>query len=347
MQQLKMGIIGAGLAWERLHFPAYDRLKDRYTITAICDTDIKKAQKACDMVHIPHTNAYDAVNKMLHSAEIDAVDIMVPIAENYNVSKEVMSAGKHVIAEKPLASTIASAKELIKLGKKLKVMVAENYRYDEENNIIKQLLNDHAIGNPMYFFDNNISEFTKDMLQDTFAAKEWRQHPDFKGGIFTDSAVHHIARQRFLFGDVIGIFASGRHSDVDFSPYSCINAMLTYNNSVSGHYVFCCIAKETQAPLVGLRIFGTHGEIYLEDKNCGFLNLSLKTGEHQVITYKPNEGYYNELVNFHEAVVSDRQIVSTPEKELGDIQVIMDILKSIEQNAEVSASNNYRKLKRA
>ncbi len=330
--QLKIGIIGAGMAWEKLHYPAYTRLEDKFAITAICDTDIEKAKKAADMVRLPHSRAFDDADKMMSTVEMDAVDVMVPISDNYNVAKQAILKNKHVIAEKPLASTTSAAKELIKLSKKVKLLVAENYRYDEENNIIKKLLEDRTIGNALFFIDNNVTEFTKDMLKDSFAAKEWRQHPSFHGGIFLDSAVHHIARQRFLFGDAQSISAHGRHTDIDACPYSCINAMLSFNNDIVGHYIYCCISKETQAPLVGFRIFGTDGEIYLEDKNCGFVNLSIKTtGEHQAIPYKPNEGYYNELLNFYNAVVKDTTIISTPEKELGDIETVMEILKSAEK----------------
>jgi predicted dehydrogenase len=183
------------------------------------------------------------------------------------------------------------------------------------------------------------------MLQPEFASTEWRQHPDFKGGIFLDSAVHHISRHRFLFGNVENVFAHGRSAEVDFSPYSCINAILRFDDQIIGHYTFYCISRETQAPLVGLRIFGTNGEIYLESKNCGFVNFTTKDGEHQAIPYKPNEGYFNELLNFYEAVQNNTSIISTPEKGLGDMQVIFDILRSIETGELITTAPPVKKSK--
>jgi predicted dehydrogenase len=43
MQKLKVGIIGAGMAFERLHYPALSDLTDSYEITAICDVDQRMA----------------------------------------------------------------------------------------------------------------------------------------------------------------------------------------------------------------------------------------------------------------------------------------------------------------
>ncbi len=81
--------------------------------------------------------------------------------------------------------------------------MAENFRYAEENTIIKDILSQGVIGEALYFIQNTGADFQKEMLGNTFAAKEWRQHPEFEGGIFLDGAVHDIARMRFLFGTPI------------------------------------------------------------------------------------------------------------------------------------------------
>ena len=336
MEPLKIGVIGAGMAWEKLHWPAFQRLRDHFTIAAVCDRDINKARQAAKLAGLGNDRSFDSYQKMLNTIDVDAVDILVPIDQTFEVAKDVIAHSKHIIIEKPVAATTSGAKELIKQGKKLKIMVAENYRYDEENKIIKNLIDERAIGNVVYFIDNNVQEFQQQMLGGGFASTEWRQHPDFRGGIFLDSAVHHIARHRFLFGSVESVYATGRETSAEFAPYSCINAMLSFKDQVTGHYTFFCIGKETQAPLVGLRIFGTEGEIYLEDKNCGFVNFTHKNGEQRVIPYKPNEGYFNELMNFYEAVKNDTKITATPEKGLGDVQVIFSILNSIEVGNVIS-----------
>ena len=331
MQPVKIGIIGLGKAWEQLHAPAYAQLTDKFKIAAVCTNNHQKAQDVAFSLGLPATAAFSDYNKMLVESDIEAVHTIVPIPENFECARAAITHGKHIIAEKPLAATRAAAKKLVALRKKTGVtmLVAENSRYEEENIIIKNLLEERRIGNPVYFIDNHVTEFQKEMLDEAkFASTNWRKDADFSGGVFLDSGVHHIACHRFLFGGVRTLYAIGRPAEVDFAPYSALHAMLTFDNHVAGHYSFFAIGKETQNPAVGLRIFGTHGEIYLENKDCGFVNVSTKDGHHEAIPFTPHSGYYNELNNFYDAICNGKEIVSTPEKALGDMEVVFGMLES-------------------
>jgi len=74
---------------------------------------------------------------------IDAVDILVPIESNYTVSEAVAKAGKDFICEKPLAANREEAKKYLELSKKynVRIMIAENYRYSDEYNKIRDIVN--------------------------------------------------------------------------------------------------------------------------------------------------------------------------------------------------------------
>ncbi|MDR2904167.1 MAG: Gfo/Idh/MocA family oxidoreductase, partial [Clostridiales bacterium] len=342
MQKIRIGIIGTGMAWERLHRPAYERLGDRFLITAVCERDQEKAAQTADALGVPREQIYYDYKQMMQSAAFDALDIMVPIAKNYEITMAAIENNISFICEKPYAESPEKAKKLIAAakGKELAILVAENFRYAGENIIIKNLLNQNAIGNVMYFIDNNVRDFYAEKDANNFSAKEWRQHPAFKGGVFLDSAVHHIARHRFLFGDVQEVFATGVPSKDDFCEYNCITGLLAFKNNITGHYAYFNQGVESQLPKVGLRIFGTDGEIYLEEKMCGCVNYTLKTGESKQIYYTPDGGYYNELVNFHAALTENAPVISTPEKELGDIETIFDILRAVETGEKVIASNH-------
>lgn len=335
MQQIKIGIIGLGKAWEQLHAPAYAQLADKFKITAVCTHNQQKAQSTAHSLGLPTAAAFGDYNKMLAEADIEAVHTIVPIPENFECAKAAITHGKHIIAEKPLAATRAAAKELVALQKKtgITMLVAENSRYEEENIIIKNLLEERRIGNPVYFIDNHVTEFQKEMLDETnFASTHWRKDADFKGGVFLDSGVHHAACHRFLFGGVRTLYAVGRPAEVDFAPYSALHAMLTFDSHVAGHYSFFIIGKETQHPAVGLRIFGTNGEIYLENKDCGYVNVSTKDGQYEAIPFTPKSGYAGELNNFYDALRNKKDIISTPEKALGDMEVIFGMLESAQED---------------
>lgn len=338
MKKIKLGIIGTGMAWNRLHYPALKQLCDKFEITALCDTDIQKAKSVAKTIGLSEQNVYDDANEMLSNADVEAVDTMVPISQNYEIANKAISSKKNLIAEKPFAANPDDAQKLQQLAKdnNVKVMVAENFRYEEENLIIKDIVSKGKIGQVIYFIENNTGDFSEDIKKDTFAAKEWRQHPTFKGGIFLDSGIHDVARMRFLFGDVESLYATARKQNDEFCPYSSIHSQLKFKNGVIGHYNYFDRIKETQAPYMGFRIIGTDGEVFLESREKGYVYVSHKDGSEQQIKYTPSKGYYNELLNFYNALSSNEDIVSTPEKETGDIQTIFNIMHSVETNSVVS-----------
>lgn len=333
MNKIRLAVIGTGFAWERLHYPALQELSDKYEIIALANRTKKDAEDFAKKINLASKNVYEDYHEMLQRNDIDAVDILVPIAKNYEISLDVAKSGKNFICEKPLAPNMEQAKKFVELQNtyNLKIMIAENYRYNEENNRIKQLIESGKIGEIVYFIRNNITCFPCEMSKDTYAGTEWRQHPDFPGGAFLDAALHDIAAMRHIFKDVKCVQAFGKPQKEDFNPYLSVNANILFKNGVTGYYTYFPSGFEPQKPLVGFRIFGTEGEIYLEEKSCGIINIAYKDGGSEQIAYTPERGYYNELLNFYNAVMGTEQISVTPDVEYGDVKMVFDILESIQK----------------
>lgn len=331
MKKIRLGVIGTGLAWERLHYPAIQELSDKYEVVALANRTRKDAEDFAQKIGLEKTNVYDDYNHMLLRDDLDAVDILVPIELNYEVSEAVAKAGKHFICEKPLAPDMEQANQYLELSRKhdLKILIAENYRYNEENNKIRDLVQSGKIGDIVYFVRNNVTCFPAQMTKDTYAGTEWRQHPDYPGGAFLDAALHDIAGMRHIFGAVKCVQAFGKPQKADFNPHISINSNILFESGVIGQFTYYPSGIETQRPLVGFRIFGTQGEIYLEEKSCGIINITYHDGTAEQIPYTPERGYYNELLNFYNAFNGVEQISVTPEIEYGDVKMVFDILQSI------------------
>ncbi len=336
--KIRLGVIGTGLAWDMLHWPALQALTDKYEVRAVCNRTISKAQKFAESISLPPDNVYADYRQMLARDDLDAVDVLVPISENFEVARDVLNAGRHLIAEKPFASTPEAAKALIdiKNAKNLLVLVAENFRYDEESRILKSLLSEGTLGEPVYCMQNTGADFEACMTGDTFAAKEWRQHPSFEGGSFLDGGIHDLAHLRFLFGEVSSLSAVGKPHDASYCPYSAINALLRFASGVAVHYGYFAAGGEKNSPPVGLRIFCTKGEIYLESRYCGRVRLFHKDGHTEERPFAPGQGFRLELLNFWEALRHGAPIVSSPEEELGDIELAFAILRAVKENATVT-----------
>ena len=342
MQKLQVGIIGAGLAFERLHYPAYQKLNDKYEIVALCDVDPPKCDKWSHILGLPCENLYQDWQELLKRQDLDVIDIMVPLELNFKITREVarQETGKKVgiICEKPLAPDLPEAKAARDLAVRyqLPVMIAETFRYSEEYSIIRDFVRTKHVGDVYYFIQNHADDFPAKMIKDTFQAKEWRQHPEYPGGAITDTAVHDIAGLRHIFGPVAKLHAFGIPTTADYSPYAVVTVNLEFVNGIIGQYAFFASGKEAQRPLTGLRIFGADGMIYLEEPAVGIINIFYNDGHQEQIPYQPDSGFRNELLNFYNVLTGREAVSVPPEMEYGDLKTIHDILASIEDERIVA-----------
>lgn len=346
LRKLRVGIIGTGMAFERLHYPAYQELQDKYQIIAVCDENSDKAAYWAGRLGIGSEGVYRDFREMCRRDDIDCFDIMVPIEKNYTVAEEVARlARKPIICEKPLAPNPEQARAHRDLPKKygIPVLIAENYRYNEEINMMRDMVRTKKVGDIVYFIQNRVYAFPIDMHKNSFAATEWRQHPEYPGGTILDTAVHDMGALRHIFGAVDRVHAFGVPQDDDFSPYAVVNVNMRFKSGVTGNFTFYCSGIEKQRPLIGLRMFGTSGMIYLEERDCGFVNVFYNNGGHEAIPYSPQRGFYNELLNFYNAAVGREPISVTPEMEYGDAMTVFAILQSIREGrvVEVDREDHY------
>jgi predicted dehydrogenase len=67
-----MGIIGVGMAFEKLHYPAYQMLSDKYEIAAISDFDRQKTEKWKNKLQLQDEDIYINFTQMLERSDINA-----------------------------------------------------------------------------------------------------------------------------------------------------------------------------------------------------------------------------------------------------------------------------------
>ena len=115
MVKLKIGVIGAGAIALESHFPALRKMKDIETV-AVCDQQIEAAERAARRFGIGRV--FGDASKMLSEVEPDAVDICTPPAAHAPLSIQAMEAGCAVLVEKPMATSLKEADEMIDSSRK-------------------------------------------------------------------------------------------------------------------------------------------------------------------------------------------------------------------------------------
>jgi predicted dehydrogenase len=101
METVRFGLIGLG-TWGKIHAETYTAYP-RARLAAVCDLDEDRARQAAIRYGVKHV--YTDYRKMLREAEIDAVAVVTPDFAHREVIEEAARAGKHIIVEKPLATT--------------------------------------------------------------------------------------------------------------------------------------------------------------------------------------------------------------------------------------------------
>lgn len=97
-KKIKIGMAGCGWIAEKAHIPAFNKV-DGVSVTAVYDTNIKKAEELAQKFDIP--NVSDKYEELLES-EVDAIIILTPNYTHGQYALKALEAKKHVLCEKPI-----------------------------------------------------------------------------------------------------------------------------------------------------------------------------------------------------------------------------------------------------
>lgn len=117
----------------------------------ICDTD--EARLAAMGRRYPSAQTTGDYQKLLSDPELDAIAVVTPVATHYQIAREALLAGKHVLVEKPLTATVREAEELIELAERncRTLMVDHTFVYTGAVRKMKEILASGELGDLLYF----------------------------------------------------------------------------------------------------------------------------------------------------------------------------------------------------
>ncbi|MHB8376618.1 MAG: Gfo/Idh/MocA family protein [Dehalococcoidia bacterium] len=120
---------------------------------AVCDQSVARLQ-AMQARH-PSIKALTVFDDVLNDTRIDAVAIATPVQTHAKLAKQALLAGKHVLVEKPLTTSVRDAEELVELAQRQKrvLMVDHTFVYTGAVRRMKQLIDGGEIGD-MYYYDS-------------------------------------------------------------------------------------------------------------------------------------------------------------------------------------------------
>ncbi|NOZ63209.1 MAG: Gfo/Idh/MocA family oxidoreductase [Calditrichaeota bacterium] len=324
---IKLGIIGCGIAARDLHYPALQKLKDKFEITVVCNHTEPKARDFAELVgNIPYVLDY---HELLQRDDVEAVDIILPIDLNFQATKDALEAGKHVMLEKPIAANLDEADEMLAFPEKypLVMMVAENFRYRPTFRRVKDLLSAKVIGEVYSVFWNVFYHVDR---SNKYAMTEWRINHKYPGGFITDGGVHNIAALRFLFGDFEGGHAFVKSINREIGEQDTFSLQFRTKSGVDG--VFSDFFSANGYSENRMIIFASEGSIIVSDNSISILRQGKKT---QLETVDDDGGYYDEFVDFYHAVRNGQRVIATFQESHRDLEIIIQALEAAERKVRV------------
>lgn len=187
---LRVGLVGCG-AFARFSMDRYRRLPG-VTIQAVADIDPAAATRAAAELEA----SVLAPEAILTASEIDLVYIATPPAMHFRQAHVALEAGKHVLAEKPLATTLADAEALQALAARQGRICVANLveRYNPLADAVRKVIESRLLGELVHGL------FVNEAADEGLGRSHWFWNRDVSGGIFVEHGVHFFDLVAFWLG---------------------------------------------------------------------------------------------------------------------------------------------------
>jgi predicted dehydrogenase len=264
-KQLRVAIIGCGWAGIR-HARAFVQAGAR--IAWAVDTDTHRAEALTDSLGSRVNVSTDYIEALV-DPQVDAVDICLPHNLHAVVSLAAAQAGKHILCEKPIASNLDEADQMIAAARQAGVvlMIAENERFLPVTHKVRELVQAGVIGRPAVLQMTRQCYLTKSFMEE----RKWFLSAEAAaGGAMMAGGVHDFETARMLVGDIENIYAL--RAPQRFPELECDDtslALVRFRSGAVGAFVLTFVMKSlvtAAGPEVHtLRVDGELGSIVVED----------------------------------------------------------------------------------
>ncbi|MFS8104731.1 Gfo/Idh/MocA family oxidoreductase [Lentzea alba] len=340
---VRLGLIGCGRIAQVAHLPAAEKAEG-IKLVAVCDPDASvtgavAARYGIGTVHNDHT-------ALLAEPSIEAVLIAAPDRFHFDLTRAALAAGKHVLVEKPLASTVAECDELVALVRTggLKLQVGAMKRHDPGLEFAHRFA-DAKLGQIRSFHAwyriGSIRPGVEATLFPKVFDDDMRRHAettfkvDRERYLLATHGAHVFDTVRFLLGDVKAVTAAHR----GFGRDHAWNVLVTLASGVVGSVSITVDVAGDGAE--GIEVFGATGQVAVRTHFPFFRRASdvwaysLADGVATVPVLADTDAYERQVEAFARAVRRDLPVSPDAEDGLEAVRMIAAVEQSVVAGAEV------------
>ncbi|XP_027926448.1 uncharacterized protein LOC114183576 isoform X1 [Vigna unguiculata] len=264
----QIAILGAGIFVKAQYLPRLFEIAHLFQLKAIWSRTQESATVAVGLARkrFPAVECKwgdSGLEDIIKDGSIDAVAVVLAGQTQVDISLKLLKAGKHVLQEKPAASSTSELETALSSYKSISAdapgrsiwSVAENYRFESGLLECKKLM--AGIGKMMSV--QVIIEGSMNSSNPYFSSN-WRRN--FTGGFILDMGVHFIAGLRMLVGcELVSVSAMTSHVDTTLPAPDNISSVFHLENGCSGVFV---MVVSSRSPKTLWRIVGLNGTLQVE-----------------------------------------------------------------------------------
>lgn len=259
---IRTAVVGYGPIWNfgRMHARWMEHCQ-RMQLVAVCDIDEDARERAA--ADWPGIEVYADVGDMVADESIDMVTVVTPHFTHHDIVITCLEAGKHVVCEKAMATTVAECTRMTEAAENAdrSLAIHHNRRHDGNYRIIRQAIADGMIGDL----------FHVECCEESFGhmGHWWYSEEDKSGGVFFFWGPHAVDWVLNLMpSEPVRVTGSTqRRNWNDISVADEVRSLIWFEDGATAEITFSTIAA-VDRPL--WRILGTHGAI--EDSKRGSIS---------------------------------------------------------------------------
>lgn len=254
---IRLGIIGCGMITQRSHAPGFAETPG-VEITALCDPVEERAAKVREE-HAPQAAVFSDYRAMLEAGLADAVSVATPVFLHCPMTLAALTAGCHVLCEKPMAMSQAESAEMVAAahaaGKVLQINLSR--RYDPFYQTVARLIAENCAGEPRHLRAIRVHTTAPD--QGWSPGARWFVTRSQGGGIVGDIGVHVGDMMQWYCGEVESVCAltATRRRDIDVVDNA--TALLRFRSGATGVLELSWTSPVTH---MSFEVHGSEGVLY-------------------------------------------------------------------------------------
>lgn len=233
-EPLRIGLVGYG-AWGRMHAGAIARIPDLALAAVLCGSEASARAATADL---PGVAVHRDLPAFLGDRSVDLVDIVAPNHLHAEMAVAALGAGKHVLLEKPMATTLADAERVVAaversgryLGIGLELHVSKQWAR------VRELIAEGAIGRQRYA---NLTLFRRPFRP---GSGNWRITRDLVGSWILEEPIHYIDLLLWYFrerGLPVEVSADGVPSPLGAGMYDAFTCTLRFADGAYAVFSQC------------------------------------------------------------------------------------------------------------